>query len=93
MDLKELIENGEVFKEPIVELCKLFTKEVMVKNKPQIIEKGPCRKIDGTECSAYIKPAIKWKLGNCPLATHIIYEEDEQKLKNPLKASKQGSNK
>jgi len=88
MDLKALIEKGEVVKEVIVEQCKLFTKEVVVKNQPQIIEKGPCKKIAGNECAAYIKPAGKWKLGNCPLATHIIYEEDVQKFKNPLKASK-----
>jgi len=76
-------------REPIIDKCKVYSKEIIIKKKPVIMEKGPCNRIDGAQCAAYIKPAVKWKNGNCPLATHIIYEEDEQKFKNPLKASKQ----
>jgi hypothetical protein len=75
---------------PIIDKCKIFTKEVMVKRKPVMMEKGPCSRIDGDKCGAYINPAAKWKLGHCGLATHIIHEEDEQKFINPIKASKRG---
>ena len=75
-------------REPIIDKCNIFTKVIMVKKKPVTMEKGPCSRIDGTQCAAYIKPAGKWKNGNCPLATHLIYQEDEEKFKNPLKASK-----
>ena len=78
-------------REPIIEKCNIFTKQVMIKKEPVMMEKGPCSRIDGTQCAAYIKPAVKWKNGNCPLATHLIYQEDEEKFKNPLKASKQRS--
>lgn len=37
-------------------------------------ETNPCKRIEpGTElCLAYINPAQRWKIGTCPLATHII---------------------
>jgi len=91
MDLQKLIDKGEVIVEPIIDKCNIFTKEVMVNRKPVIMEKGPCRRILTGKCVAYISPTAKWKLGNCPLATHIIYEEDEEKFINPIKASKRGS--
>jgi hypothetical protein len=88
MDLQKLIDRGEIIIQPIIEKCKINTKEITIKKETQIIEKGPCNKISGNKCSAYINPFIKWKLGNCPLASHIIMMEDEQKFKNPLKESK-----
>lgn len=90
MDLRKLIEKGEVVVEPIIEKCKINRREVTVKKETQMMEKGPCKRIDGVNCAAYISPAAKWKNGDCPLATHIIQIEDEQKFKNPLKASKRG---
>jgi len=40
-------------------------------------------------CKAYIQPSMKWRLGDCGLATHIVTEETSKKKKiNPLKASK-----
>ena len=88
MDLKTLIERGEVIREPIVEKCKVNKREVIVNKKPVIMEKGPCNRVDDNICAAYIKPSAKWKNGDCPLASHIIQVEDEQKFINPLKASK-----
>lgn len=78
-------------REDIIDKCKIYSKEIMVKQKAETITKGPCARIAGTKCAAYIKPSVKWKNGNCGLATHLIYEEDEEKFKNPLKASKQQS--
>lgn len=43
-------------------------------------------------CSACPEPAMKWKNGNCNLATHITAAPVAAKAKiNPLKASKRGS--
>ena len=88
MDLRKLIEKGEVVVDPIIAKCKINLREVIVNKEAKMMEKGPCTRIDGVNCGAYINPAAKWKNGNCPLATHIILVEDEQKFKNPLKASK-----
>lgn len=43
----------------------------------------------GIYCSIFPEPAVKWKLGNCNMATHIKAEiVDNKKKLNPLKASK-----
>lgn len=78
-------------REDIIEPCRVQERMIQIKGKDTMMKKGPCEKIDGDKCSAYISPAAKWKLGDCHLATHIIYSEDELKAKNPLKASKQTS--
>ena len=87
--------NAEILKvemlaarEDVIDPCRVQERMIQVKGKDEMMKKGPCEKIDGNKCAAYISPAAKWRLGNCPLATHIIYTEDEQKAKNPLKASK-----
>ncbi len=76
-------------REPIIDQCKTFSKEVLVKSKKEMVTKGPCTRIDGKFCAAYISPTARWKLGNCCLATHLIHEEEVKKFINPLKASKQ----
>lgn len=44
-------------------------------------------------CTSYPDPSLKWKNGNCNLATHVITAPVEVKAKlNPLKASKRGNN-
>lgn len=78
-------------REDIIEPCKVQERMIQIKGKDTMMKKGPCDRIDGEKCGAYISPAAKWRLGDCPLATHIIYTEDEQKAKNPLKASKKSS--
>ncbi len=43
----------------------------------------------GWYCTACPEPSLKWKNGNCNLASHIIIEKAGAKQKiNPLKASK-----
>ncbi len=78
---------------PIVEKCKIFKKEVIVKKVPTMMEKGPCKRTEEDLCAAYINPALKWKLGDCPLATHIIVQEEVEKFVNPLKASRRRARK
>lgn len=46
----------------------------------------------GWYCTACPDPALKWKNGNCNLATHVTTAAADKKAKlNPLKASKRGS--
>lgn len=78
---------------PIVEKCRIFKKEVIVKKVPTMMEKGPCKRIEEELCLAYINPSLKWRLGNCSLATHIIADEEVEKFVNPLKASRRKSRK
>lgn len=44
----------------------------------------------GWYCTACPEPAMKWKNGNCNLATHVERETAEGVKINPLKASKRG---
>jgi hypothetical protein len=45
--------------------------------------------VSGWYCSACPEPTVKWKNGNCNLATHVNTSMDESAQKvNPLKASK-----
>lgn len=47
--------------------------------------------ISGWYCTACPDPALKWKNGNCNLATHVTAVATQAKNKiNPLKASKRG---
>ena len=63
----------------------------------EIIE--PCqgcnRKTEHTSgwyCTACPDPSVRWKNGNCNLATHLTSASAKGKSKvNPLKASKRGS--
>ena len=44
-------------------------------------------------CTSYPDPSLKWKNGNCNLATHVVNAAAESKTKlNPIKASKRGNN-
>ena len=45
---------------------------------------------DNVVCFIYPDPEKKWKLGNCPMATHIKKVQATEKKINPLKASKRG---
>lgn len=61
--------------------------------KEQVVEKcGGCRRVltDNT-CEAYIKPSVKWRLGNCNLASHIVIEETKKVGYKPGKFGKKKS--
>ena len=48
---------------------------IITHDKEPIIDKCiGCDKVDGKFCSAYLFPHIKWRIGNCPLASHIKIE-------------------
>jgi len=45
----------------------------------------------GWFCTACPEPALKWKTGDCNIASHVTRSSGAQKTKlNPLKASKRG---
>lgn len=61
--------------------------------KPVVEQCEGCRRVcefEGqTYCTAAPEPALKWKNGNCNMATHVktVVETKKQKI-NPIKASK-----
>jgi len=64
----------------------------------EIVEKcqgcGHITEIDGKSlCQRYPEPSIKWLFGICNMATHVQIEKPkvEEKMINPLKASKRMS--
>jgi len=63
----------------------------------QIVEQCEgCQKViegpSGKYCMIFPDPAIKWRLGNCNMATHMKVSSEKKNGKvNPLKASKRGS--
>jgi len=60
---------------PITEKCEGCQKVV---NRPS-----------GDYCLAFPDPAIKWRFGNCGMATHLKAKDEKKTGKvNPLKASK-----
>jgi len=62
----------------------------------EIVEQcnGCNRSVDlsaGWYCTACPDPSLKWKKGNCNMASHVGMASSESKAKlNPLKASKRG---
>lgn len=62
----------------------------------EIVEQcnGCNRKVEyksGWYCTSCPDPSLKWKNGNCNLATHVTSVSSSNKVKvNPLKASKRG---
>lgn len=41
-------------------------------------------------CSSLPDPSLRWKNGNCNMATHVKTEVGKKQKINPLKASKRG---
>lgn len=48
----------------------------------------------GVYCTVFANPASKWTLGRCNFATHFKIEgKKDEKMLNPLKASKRAASK
>ncbi len=45
----------------------------------------------GKYCNSFPDPSVKWKSGNCNMATHIKVEAKAEQKINPLKASKRAA--
>lgn len=54
-------------------------------------ETNPCKRIEeGTQlCLAYINPSVRWKLGTCPLATHVVTRINAEQGKTRVGQQKQ----
>jgi len=67
-------------RQSITEKCvgctKILAQETMFQGGPVFI------------CMAYLDPPAKWRIGNCPMATHLQKEIKKQGFVDPLKASK-----
>ena len=64
-------------REPIIDKCMGCEK----------ITVGPERGV--ATCSVYLYPTIKWRIGNCPMASNIKKNLDQmKKFEDPLKKSK-----
>lgn len=64
-----------------------------MEREPIVIQCDGCDKIIvGLDfimhCLIYIIPASKWRMGDCPMATHLIKQTKGTPKINPLKASK-----
>lgn len=86
---------------PIVEQCHTAGLSIIpdpsdksnTKDKAKkIAVKVPCPRIDGEFCSTYLYPALKWRSSGCPFAQKEVTEEQERML-NPIKASKRAAGK
>ena len=58
-----------------------------------VVECEGCGKVclNDHTCSIFIVPKSKWRIGRCPMATHVIKPVSQSiKPLNPLKASKRG---
>jgi hypothetical protein len=74
-----IIEEVVMEKEPIVDQCKGCGK---------IVSNITNNEITNVVCAMYLMPNSKWRIGNCPGATHLEKEILEIKKVDPLKASK-----
>jgi len=75
---KQIMNN----RKDVIDECKIFTSQ---EGKCY----GPCKRVDGEKCSAYMYPKIKWRLGHCPLASHWIDEISTFKTKTRIGQQKQ----
>ena len=63
---------------------KLHREKLLKERLPIVDECKGCEKavVEINMCSAYVNPGSKWRLGNCPLATHIvIVDKSTQKIR------------
>ena len=80
---------------PIVDQC--ITAALSITNDPKdkdkkIATRVPCPRIAGEFCSTYSWPDRKWQTYPCPFAQQEITDAQERML-NPIKASKRGAGK
>ena len=61
----------------------------MIERSPIIDKCIGCEKVlPNGSCNAYIYPVVKWKNGNCPLASHLQKRTQAKEFVDPLKQSK-----
>lgn len=48
-----------------------------------------CERIENGYCKVYIFPEVKWRGGNCPMATHLKKKELNIKEQNKIRVGQQ----
>ena len=64
-----------------------------LEKKPIVEQCNGCSNVEGTFCKIWASPAGKWRLGNCPSATHGKTEVIEPEKKVRVGQQKQKKNK
>ena len=78
-------------REQMIRDRKVVVEECLVFLGQDGIEHGPCKRIDGAKCSAYMNPKAKWSFQRCPLATHCVDESHD--VKNKVRIGQQKGSK
>ncbi len=65
----------------------------ILKGRTPIINKcSPCNLHDQEYCNTYLWPETKWRLNNCPMATHLVSREVKDQEKKRVGQQKQKGN-
>ncbi|KJS29028.1 MAG: hypothetical protein VR64_21930 [Desulfatitalea sp. BRH_c12] len=73
-------QNSLSNRQPIVMQCYL------TEDTGEIVK---CRKAEDNYCSAFISPAAKWRLGDCPLADDFLKTKSEKKMADKVRVGQQ----
>ncbi len=71
--------QGQIIKKPIKP----------IKKEPIIDKCQECTLHKDSLCDVYQFPSTRWKLGNCPMATHVVTRVKESKFKRRIGQQKQ----
>lgn len=59
--------------------------------KPVVEQCEGCGNIEGAECKSYLIPEAKWRMGDCPRATHLqTGEKGKKKVRVGQQKQKKG---
>lgn len=63
--------------------------KLLFEKEPIVDDCLPCIRHDKKVCPAYLSPVQKWRLGDCPLATHTAAQVEADKTKKRVGQQKQ----
>lgn len=73
-------DKGLPAREPIIDRCYTTEADGTVMK---------CRKVVDDFCSAFVSPAAKWRLGDCPLADDFLKTKNEKKTSEKIRIGQQ----
>lgn len=80
----KLIADLREKRQPICDKCH---RDIIEDEK--VIDTKTCELVDGEKCNVYAFPDAKWRLGNCPMATHVETEQEKKSVKKRVGQQKQ----